>query len=200
MLHYKKTPLPWFQELINIHVQVKLVKGDQKLSQVSVLWVDDGMKDKDDGSVNGGKTVREIWRPQVVAAIYTNFNIGICVGRGRQTSDLNVTISTLISDHCFLLLLHEPIHVHFDLCILLHSELAGSFFLKKLLIMCTNFNPSSTNLMHFCQPVLHPIYFHIWKSQMPHLLGLYLTDRWGWGWEVKVLMNMNAMSHLLIVF
>lgn len=96
VLHYKKTPLPWFQELINIHVQVKLVKGDQKLSQVSVLWVDDGMKDKDDGSVTGGKTVREIWRPQVVAAIYTNFNIGICVGRGRQTSDLHVTISTLI--------------------------------------------------------------------------------------------------------
>lgn len=95
VLHYKKTPLPWFQELT--YVQVRLVKGDQKLSQVSVLWVDDGMKDKDDGSVNGGKTVREIWRPQVVAAIYTNFNIGICVGRGRQTSDLHVTISTLIS-------------------------------------------------------------------------------------------------------
>lgn len=95
VLHYKKTPLPWFQELT--YVQVRLVKGDQKLSQVSVLWVDDGMKDKDDGSVTGGKTVREIWRPQVVAAIYTNFNIGICVGRGRQTSDLHVTISTLIS-------------------------------------------------------------------------------------------------------
>lgn len=95
VLHYKKTPLPWFQELT--YVQVRLVKGDQKLSQVSVVWVDDGMKDKDDGSVNGGKTVREIWRPQVVAAIYTNFNIGICVGRGRQTSDLHVTISTLIS-------------------------------------------------------------------------------------------------------
>lgn len=126
VLHYQKTPLPWFQELT--YVQVRLVKGDQKLSQVSVLWVDDGMKDKDDGSVTGGKTVCEIWRPQVVAAIYTNFNIGICVGRGRQTSDLHVTISTLIS----LLLLHEPIHVHFDLCILLHSELAGSFFFKKI--------------------------------------------------------------------
>lgn len=62
----------------------------------------------------------------------------------------------------------------------------GPFFLKKLFIMCTNFNPSSTNLMHFfCQPVLHPIYFHMWKSQMPHLLGLYLTDRWWWGWEEK---------------
>lgn len=94
VLHYKKTPLPWFQELT--YVQVRLVKGDQKLLQVSVLRVDDGMKDKDDGSVTGGKTVCEIWRPQVVAAIYTNFNIGICVGRTGQTSDLNVTISTLI--------------------------------------------------------------------------------------------------------